>query len=53
MAQFLRSLILEQRVPGSIPSKAQKIVSNAARSITTSDCGAGAVDDKDLVVSSN
>ena len=42
MAQWLRSLTLVRKVPGSIPSRAQKFVSNVACSITASDLQAGA-----------
>ncbi len=55
MAQLLRSLTLVQRpwVPGSIPGRVQESVSIAASSITKSDYGAGAVNDKDFTVSSD
>ncbi len=54
MAQWLRSLTLVRKVPGSIPGRAQIFVSIAAYFITACDrCKAGAVDDKDLAVSSN
>ncbi len=43
VAQRLRSLTLVQRVPGSIPGRAQKIVSIAARSITASEESVGKV----------
>ena len=40
-------------VPGSVPGRAQKFVSVAARSITAADLWAGAVDFEDLAVSSD
>ncbi len=53
VAQGLRSLTLVQRVPGSIRGRAQKFVPISAYSILHLTCVAGAVEDKDLAVSSD
>ena len=53
MAQWLRSLTLRRKDPGSFPGRAQKVVSIAAHSITASDSWGGAVNDKNLAVSSD
>ncbi len=46
-------LTLVQRVPDSIAGCVKNSVSITASSITASDHGAGAVDDNDLIVSSD
>ena len=42
-----------RRVPGSIPGRAQKFVSSLLAPLLYPACGAGAVDDKDLTVSTD
>ena len=53
LAWWLRSLTLVQRVPGSIPGRAQNLFPPLLALFLHLTCGPGAVDDKDLTVSSN
>ncbi len=52
VALLLRSLTLVQRVPGSMPGRAQKFVSISTHVIITP-WGTGAMNDKDVAVTSN
>ena len=46
----VRPLTLVQRVPGSIPGRAQKLFPSLLAPLLHLTCGTGAVDDKDLAV---
>ena len=49
----IRTLTLVPKVPGSIPCRAQHVFPLLLAPLLHLTCGAGAVDDKDLAVSSD
>ncbi len=54
MVQWLRSLTLMRRIPGSIPgSEPKNMFPSLVATLLLLTCGAGAVDNKDLAVSSD